>query len=190
MSNISLEAAVRTCKVSTGWAPRIQSDRFQNTNLMMCPVWNERDLTGRKVCEDSFYTKREGCNTALDRINVENDQRPQYAEYITLDTAGYRADMFGDQKPGVELYRPRVEHYVQGMEKNMQEQEATLARQTLDNAHKYTGQFGYVTGFRDSIEPSCSIYPYEFAMASSAQQQRYAQGMAQGSKSESYRNMS
>lgn len=180
MSNLSLEAAVRTCKVNTGWAPRIQSDRFENSNLLMCPVWNERDLTGRKVCEDSFWTKREGCNSPLDRINVENDQRPQYAEYITLDTSGYRANMFGDQKPGVETY-------VKGMESNMIEQEATLGCSTLDNVHNYTGQFGYVTGFRDSIEPTCSIYPYEFAMASMAQSQRYAQGMAQGSKSESYR---
>jgi len=189
MSNISLEASVRTCKVNTGWSNRIQSDRFQNTNLMMCPVWNERDLTGRKVCEDSFYTKREGCNSALDRINVENDQRPQYAEYITLDTSGYRANMYGDQKTGVETYRPHVEHYVQGMEKNMQEHDATLGCQTLDNVHNYTGQFGYVTGFRQNVEPTCSIYPMEYAMASMAQQQRYAQGMSQASKSESYRNM-
>ena len=105
MANISLEASIRTCKVNTGWASRIQSDRFENTNLLMCPVWNERDLIGRKVCEDSFYTKREGCNSPLDRINVENDQRPQYAEYITLDTAGFRADMIGDQKVGIETYR-------------------------------------------------------------------------------------
>jgi hypothetical protein len=75
------------------------------------------------------------------------------------------------------------------MEKNMQEHEATLGCQTLENVHNYTGQVGYVTGVRDSIEPTCSIYPYEFAMASAAQQQRYAQGNAQGSKSEGYRNM-
>ncbi len=195
MSNLSLEAAVRTCKVNTGWAPRIQSDRFENSNLLMCPVWNERDLTGRSVCADSFYTKREGCNTPLDRINVENDQRPQYAEYITLDTSGYRANMYDDPKPGVELYRPHMEqqrgpireHYVRGMEKNMTEQEATLGCDTLQNTHKYTGQFGYVTGFRDSIEPTCSLYAYEYAMASNQQAQRYAQGMAQASKSEAYR---
>ena len=190
MSNLSLEASVRTCKVNTGWANRIQSDRFTNTNLLMCPVWNQRDLTGRKVCEDSFWTKREGCNSPLDRINVENDQRPQYAEYITLDTSGYRANMYDEMKPGVETYRPRVEHYVRGMEKNMTEAEATLGCSSLENAHKYTGQFGYVTGFRDSVEPSCSIYPYEYAMASQAQQQRYQQGMAQGSQSESYRSAS
>ena len=180
MSNISLEAAVRTCKVNTGWAPRIQSDRFENSNLLMCPVWNERDLTGRKICENSFWTKREGCNSPLDRINVENDQRPQYAEYITLDTSGYRADMYGDQRTGVETY-------IRGMENTMNETDASLGCSTLDNVHKYTGQFGMVTGFRDSIEPTCSIYPYEYAMASMSQSQRYAQGMAEASKSENYR---
>ena len=104
MSNISLEAAVRTCKVNTGWANRIQSDRFENTNLLSCPVWTHRDLTGRVVCEDSFYTKREGCNSPLDRITVENDQRPRYMEYITLDPAGFRGDMYCDEKVGVENY--------------------------------------------------------------------------------------
>jgi hypothetical protein len=181
MSNISLEAAVRTCKVSSGWANRIQSDRFENSNLMMCPVWNQRDLTGRRVCEDSFYTKREGCNSPLDRINVENDQRPQYAEYITLDTAGYRADLY-DQAPGVE------ETYVKGMEKNMLESNASLGCATLDNVHDYTGQFGYVTGFRQNVEPTCNIYPYEYAIAQQAQQQRYRQGMAQSSMNDQYRN--
>ena len=33
MSLISLEGSVRTCKVNTAWANRIQSDRFENPNL-------------------------------------------------------------------------------------------------------------------------------------------------------------
>jgi hypothetical protein len=93
-------------------------------------------------------------------------------------------------KPGVETYRPRVEHYQKGMEKNLTEAEATLGCNSLQNVHRYTGQFGYVTGFRDSVEPSCSIYPYEYSQAAMAQQQRYQQGMSQGSASESYRKMS
>jgi len=105
MSNISLEASLRTCKVNTGWASRIQSDRFENSNLMMCPVWNHRDLSGRVVCENSFYTKREGCNSALDRINVENMQRPQYMEYTTLDASGFQGDIYEDQRIAVENYK-------------------------------------------------------------------------------------
>ena len=92
--SIGLEGALRTCKVDTGWASRIQSDRFENPNLMVCPVWNGRDLSGRPVCADSFYTKRAGCNSALDRVDVENYQRPQYMEYINLDAAGIYANIY------------------------------------------------------------------------------------------------
>lgn len=190
MSNISLEAAVRTCKVNTGWAPRIQSDRFENSNLMMCPVWTQRDLTGRKVSEDSFYTKREGCNSPLDRIDVENDQRPQYMEYITLDSAGFRGDMY-DEKPGVETYKASQhnvkEKYIYGMEKDMTEHGSSLTYDQLNDVHNVTGQFGMVTGFRQNIEGRCENYPYEYAMAHYAQQMRNNQAMSQASISESYR---
>ena len=37
---ISLEASTRTCKVDTASAARIESDRFLNPNLVVCPVWN------------------------------------------------------------------------------------------------------------------------------------------------------
>ena len=85
---ISLEAAIRTCKVDTGWANKVESDRFLNPNNMVCPIWNGVDLTGRRVCPDSFYTKRAGCNSAEDRVVVENAQRPQYMEYINLSANG------------------------------------------------------------------------------------------------------
>jgi len=89
MSPLSLEKNIRTCKVNTGWANRNQSDRFQDPNLMVCPTWNHMDNTGRLVCANSFYTKRAGCNSALDRVAVENSvSRPQYMEYIQLNAAG------------------------------------------------------------------------------------------------------
>ena len=93
---LSLEGALRTCKVNTGWANRIQSDRFENPDLMVCPVWNGVDLAGRPVCADSFYTKRAGCNSAEDRVIVENAvSRPQYVEYLGLDAAGINAPLYG-----------------------------------------------------------------------------------------------
>ena len=84
----SLEKNIRTCKVNTGWANRNQSDRFQDPNLMVCPTWNHMDNAGRLICANSFYTKRAGCNSALDRVGVENQLRPQYMEYINLSAAG------------------------------------------------------------------------------------------------------
>ena len=86
--SISLNGSLRTCKVNTGWADKIQSDRFENPNLMSCPVWSGRDLTGRLVCENSFMTKTAGCDSASDRVLVENAQRPQYMTYVQLDAEG------------------------------------------------------------------------------------------------------
>ena len=39
----SLKSALHGCKVNTGWANRHESDRFQNKDLMVCPVWNSHD---------------------------------------------------------------------------------------------------------------------------------------------------
>jgi hypothetical protein len=84
MSGImNLESALRTCKVDTAYQQKIQSDRFLNPRNAVCPVWNGLDTAGRVACRDSFYTKREGCNSALDRVGVENVLRPQYMQYIS-----------------------------------------------------------------------------------------------------------
>lgn len=194
MSNISLEAAVRTCKVNTGWANRIQSDRFENSNIMMCPVWGGTDLTGRPVCADSFWTKRAGCNTPLDRIGVENSLRPQYMEYVTLNSDGIQGDMYSNTAVGVQDYKSKFaqnfseqykEQYIRGQEKTMQELNSTTGLAGVQNVHNLTGQFGMNTGFRQNIDPTCGQYPYEYAMAQQAQQERYRQGMRQSS--ENYR---
>lgn len=91
---ISLQGSIRDCQVDTGWAERLRSDRFENPNQMICPVWSGRDLLGRPACSDSFYTKLEGCNTPLDRVAVENELRPHYMETITEDAYGFRADLY------------------------------------------------------------------------------------------------
>lgn len=96
MANISLQGSIRTCKVDTGYAANIESDRFLNPNLSVCPTWNHRDNLGRYVCADSFNTKNAGCNSPLDRVDVENHLRPQYVEYTTLDAAGFQGN-FGLQ---------------------------------------------------------------------------------------------
>lgn len=134
--SIGLEGALRTCKVDTGWASRIQSDRFENPHLMVCPVWNGRDLSGRPVCADSFYTKRAGCNSALDRVDVENSQRPQYMEYINLDAAGIYANIYGD---------------------NSFFHDSGLQTQDLQNQKKNTGHFGGVSSGANTIS-NCAMY--------------------------------
>lgn len=107
MSTISLEKAIRTCKVSQDWANRYQSDRFlgQNPDIMTCPVWTADGETGydnygRQVCKSSFNNRTAGCNDPEDQMRNENDLRPQYMEYVTLDAAGISGDMYrGAQVP-------------------------------------------------------------------------------------------
>ena len=87
--SFSLSSAVNVCKVNTGYGNKIQSDRYENPNNLLCPLWNGLDQYGRVVCVDSYNTKYAGCSSALDRVAVENYQRPQYSEFIPLDTMGY-----------------------------------------------------------------------------------------------------
>lgn len=213
MANISLNKSVRTCKVNTGWAERIQSDRFENSDLMMCPVWNERDLSGREVCADSFYTKREGCNSSLDRIDVENDLRPKYIEYVTLDAAGIDATMYDENVGVTESFKyPKATYRPKGQRENLQAptnlakarypfgksairenfvkqmyyDDAVSGCQTLENTHKYTGQFGQ-NNFRADIQPTCPQYSYEYAMAQVAQAGRDRQMSNLGAQQQSRR---
>lgn len=96
MSSISLKGSIRGCRIDSGWANRIQSDRFENSNLMVCPPWGGVDNLGREVSRDSWNTKTAGCSNPEDRIGVENYQRPQYSEYITLDTSALSGNMYRD----------------------------------------------------------------------------------------------
>ncbi|MBL4898459.1 MAG: hypothetical protein JKX76_02300 [Colwellia sp.] len=142
---ISLEASIRTCSIDDGWAAKIQSDRFQNPNLMMCPMWNGVDTAGRQVHPDSFVTKRAGCNSALDRVVVENDLRPQYAEYITLNAAGIQGNFNDAEFP----YN-----------------EAKLRNVKLAAVNGITGNFG--TDFGSVTDPRCGNNPYVDAQRAEA----------------------
>ena len=151
MSGISLESSIRTCKVDTAYANKMYSDRFLNPNTMVCPIWNGFDSTGRRVCRDSFVTKAAGCNSATDRVNVENAvSRPQYVEYLPLDVAGIKGNIYGQQADGRD------------------------AREDIRSVNKVTGNFGIQ--FASNIEPKCREYPYERAMAQESQRRRYRQG--------------
>ena len=45
---ISLEASTRTCKVDVASAARIESDRFLNPTLVMCPNWTGKRFSGTR----------------------------------------------------------------------------------------------------------------------------------------------
>jgi hypothetical protein len=114
--SISIQGSLRTCKIEQGEAPRYRSSRFEDPNLMSCPVWSGRDNVGRSVSEDSYRTKLEGCNTPLDRVDVENTLRPQYMENINVDSYGFRADIYERFRPKKEAYWVKPENLPDGCE--------------------------------------------------------------------------
>ena len=164
--SVSLESAIRTCKVDTAYANKVESDRFLNPAMMVCPVWNGYDTAGRQVCPDSFVTKRAGCNSATDRVEVENNvSRPQYMEYINLSACGIQGDIYGP----------------------MPQEEEQARSKALADVHKYTGQFG--TQFGASIYPACGNNTYlKWQNAQQAQNGRKQQAMQNGYAANSRRN--
>lgn len=161
---ISLQKSIRTCKVNTGNADRLDSDRWLNSNNTLCPVWTGYDLAGRKACTNSFYTKSEGCNSANDRIFVENDLRPKYFDYIALNAAGVSGNIYGNSNAA-----------------------AVANRIKMNNINNITGQFGQEWP-SDVRNTACSINPYDTAV--NAQNKRNASNASVGYFSNGYRNAS
>lgn len=151
MANVSLEASLRTCKIDQGWADRMQSDRFQNPNNLVCPLWNGRDTAGRVVCPDSFYTKNAGCNSAEDRVYVENSLRPQYSEYINLSFSAIAGAIYGD---------------------TVGWNEAGEAKMMLRATDQLTGQFGLVNQPGSYAYPGCQYNSQTQYMKAQEQVQR------------------
>lgn len=162
MSNLSLDASIRTCKVETGEATRIESDRFLNPNNMVCIPWNGYNLKGQQVCADSFYTKTRGCNSALDRVSVESFLRPDYAAYINLNMQGIQGDIYGSGNPTSFA-------------------EAGAANAWADSRNKITGNFG--NQWQSSNYMTCGLNAYERAMAQTQQADRMAAASNAGYKS-------
>jgi hypothetical protein len=96
MSVLSLLKSVRSCSVDTGYANKLQSDRFLNSCQVICPVWNGMDQYGRVASPDSYMIETAGCRSALDRVDVENYQRPQYFELVNLDGFGVQGNIYSD----------------------------------------------------------------------------------------------
>lgn len=154
MSYLSLNGSLRTCKVEQGYAPRIQSDRFENPGLMTCPVWSGFDLANRPVAYDSFYTKSAGCNSPLDRVAVENDLRPQYMEYINLDAEGFRYPTLTESGNSAMSCK--------NASTNMSCYNSGVKRINMKNLDVVTGNFN-VSPSNGQIQSRCGNYPDQLA---------------------------
>lgn len=110
--SISLESAIRTLKVDSGSAPRLESERYiGNGEHKTCFHWSGIDMVGRRVSPDSFYTKSAGCHDATDRILVENQiSRPRYFSYIALNPEGLIGDSYDYAVPPkmIDAYEPLI----------------------------------------------------------------------------------
>jgi len=165
--SVSLTAAVKVCRFNTADAIRLESDRFLNSENVVCPLWGGTDAYGRVVCADSYNTKTAGCKYAEDRIVVENDLRPQYSAFITLNPEeGIHGDIYG----GESMYGDRMSY-----------QDSVAARKTVDDVYNRVGSAGIQ--MQSAVYPNCPVNPYSQAMALDAQAARGAQAAANGYRS-------
>lgn len=160
--NISLEGSIRTCKIDTAYAPKVFSDRFLNPGNMVCPIWNGYDSAGRPACPDSFMTKRAGCNSAEDRVFVENYQRPRYVEYVNLSAGGIDGEFYGQPN-------------------TMTQWDEMKAVTDLRAVNGIAGNFGYQFGA--NVYPNCGVHQYAKAMAQNSETLRKYSAYDQGLKS-------
>ena len=163
--SISLEASVRTCSVNVGESQRIQSDRFFNPNNMVCIPWNGLNNKGQEVSPDSFYTKTPGCDSAEDRVLVENSQRPKYFNYVTLGAQGLAGHIYGNQDAQI---------YAQGRDKFDQ------------SRNKLTGNFGLQWGGNVEYQ-GCTVGAYERNQAMLSQMARQQNFMQNGAIANGYK---
>jgi hypothetical protein len=152
MSSLSLNASIRTCKVETGEASRMESDRFLNPMLNVCIPWGQMNNKGQYVSADSFFTKTRGCNSAMDRVSVENNLRPDYATYINLDISGLNGHMY--------------ENNPTAWTKSGEANEYTRSRDNIGPS--------YGNQFNSSNQKTCGFNAYENAMAQTSQSNRQA----------------
>jgi hypothetical protein len=83
MSATSLQAAIRTPKVTTGLAWNIQSERSLNPNYIINPDRALYDNYGRSSAIDTITTLTAGMDPEY-RIITENELRPQYSAYLDV----------------------------------------------------------------------------------------------------------
>jgi hypothetical protein len=132
---------------------------------MVCIPWNGLNNKGQEVSPDSFYTKTPGCDSAEDRVMVENAQRPNYMSYVTLGAQGIQGDIYG----------------------NMDAKVNSIARAQFDQSrNQITGNFGSQFGSNVAYK-GCTVDAYERGMQQMDTQMRNQVFMQQGAKASALR---
>ena len=78
---MSLSKTIHGTKVEAGDAPTYHTQRWSDLDHKSCLKRDMYDIVGRgPLCPDSVYA---GTNVPVcQRVNVENDNRPKFGEYI------------------------------------------------------------------------------------------------------------
>jgi hypothetical protein len=127
---------------------------------MVCVPWNGLNNKGQEVSPDSFWTKTPGCDSAEDRVLVENAQRPKYFNYVTLGAQGVNGDFYG---------RSDNDNFRDAM-----------ARDKFNNSrNQLTGNFGKQWGANVEYQ-GCTIGAYERNQSMMAQEARAQNFMQNG----------
>lgn len=83
MGDISIYNSIRNSKVNTGNVWQYQGMRTFDDSAQVCPARaNVSDSGVVGVARDSIQSYAPGCFSALDRMTVENIQRPHYSTYL------------------------------------------------------------------------------------------------------------
>lgn len=81
--SVSIYNNIRSSKVSVGNVNQYQSMRTFDDSAQVCPARaNVSDSGVVGVARDSIQSYAPGCFSALDRMTVENVQRPHYSTYL------------------------------------------------------------------------------------------------------------
>ena len=83
MGDISIYNSIRSAKVTTGNAWQYQGMRTFDDSAQVCPTRaNVSDFGVVGVARDTLNSYAPGCFSALNRMTVENVQRPRYSTYL------------------------------------------------------------------------------------------------------------
>lgn len=112
MGDISIYNSIRSAKVTTGNAWQYQGMRTFDDTAQVCPTRsNVSDFGVTGVARDSLNTMAPGCFSALNRMTVENVQRPRYSTY--LNASSINSPGIGDSDLGGDdfQYSGSKQHY-------------------------------------------------------------------------------
>ena len=83
MGDFSIYNSIRNSKVNTGNVWQYQGMRTFDDSAQVCPARsNVSDSGVVGVARDTIQSYAPGCFSALDRMTVENIQRPHYSSYL------------------------------------------------------------------------------------------------------------